>query len=680
MSCSFQNLWQHLVQGLPEWTGWVERGIKDGLLNGRGTTGSRTLNADALLWLKSRPNVLSQAFARSLVQRMKEELEEPEAPDLAMRNFLLDSAPMLSLMDENSVQEGIEVGRIGRQIDHATEGTLRELRSLCMNLPGRPLHEPEMAYPLLPPLIAEALSQSLSDLGCESELRVPILQTAVQMLPADVLRLYEQHLLWLRDAGVSPKAPKLRMRAPTEPGGAAYIGIDRLFSAPPGTPPAVAGGADLKTSAQQAGLAPDLVTKLSQLTRVLARQSRAGAEMDGVWQRLRARVERLGPDELTSLENPKHPFWRLLDRLAALSMVQSPNDPDMRDLAARMGPMLAQLERPEPLSLDTVDSALAELNTVPGEIVGTRPMEFETALDLEARRQEIEPAVKTQLLEQLRTEAVPDVLRQFLMGPWVQVLTRALAKHGPDSHESMLYMNLVAEVLSAAARVRKGNGLSALEQQALLESARGGMTEASVPVHMVEGYLKDLTSVFVGMAFTSTRTDAQPASRASVGEGKPSKSLVPERSSARPSAAPGPVQRPAKDAVVVPSSPSLASGDDWQDLMGGDEWQGHAELTTVPMSLMGDMQEAAKQREAWMRSLKVGDMCRLMLQGRWQTALLTWQSDNGNFFMFKTRHGTGTQTVPRKVLDRLRAEGLATHIEPGQLLARALEAMPSSDD
>lgn len=668
MNCSFQNLWQHLVRGLPDWTGWVERSIKDGLLNGRGTSGSRTLNADALIWLKSRPNVLAQAFARSLVQRMKEELEEPQAPDLAMRSFLLDSAPMLSLMDENSVQEGIEVGRIGRQIDHAAEGTLRELRSLCMNLPGRPLHEPDMAYPLLPNLIGEALSQSLSDLGCDSELRVPVLQTAVQILPSEVLRLYEKHLQWLRDAGVSPKAPKLRMRSPTEPGGAAYIGIDRLFSAPPAAPPSLPPSVtDLQASAQHAGLTPALATKLSQLTRILARQSRAGAEMDGVWKRLRARVERLGPDELASLESPHHPFWRLLDRLAALSMVQSPNDPDMRDLAARMGPMLAQLEKPEPLSQDTVDSALAELNTVPGEIGGTRPMEFETALDLEARRQEIEPAVKSQLVEQLRGLAVPDALRQFLMGPWVQVLTRSLAKNGPDARESMIYMNLVAELLNAVASQRKGHGLSPLAQQALLDSARHGMVTAGLPVHMVDGYLKDLTAVILGM--TLGMQDSASSAPSLLGElGGES---IPSQAA---------WQRPTKDAVVVPSSPSLAHGDEWQDLMGGDEWQGHAELTTVPMALMGDAEDAAKLRDAWLSTLRVGDICRLMMQGRWQTALLTWQSDNGNFFMFKTRHSTGTQTVTRKVLGRLRSEGLATHIEPGQLLAKALEAMPSSDD
>jgi hypothetical protein len=64
-----------------------------------------------------------------------------------MREFLLDSSPMLSLMDETSMQEGIETGRLAQQVAHLTESTLRELRSLCAMLPGRPMHEPELAFP-----------------------------------------------------------------------------------------------------------------------------------------------------------------------------------------------------------------------------------------------------------------------------------------------------------------------------------------------------------------------------------------------------------------------------------------------------------------------------------------------------------------------------------------------------
>jgi hypothetical protein len=77
----------------------------------------------------------------------------------------------------------------------------------------------------------------------------------------------------------------------------------------------------------------------------------------------------------------------------------------------------------------------------------------------------------------------------------------------------------------------------------------------------------------------------------------------------------------------------------------GDEWAGHAELATVPMGMSEDDDDSLVEREAWLDGLKVGDLCRLMLQGRWVTALLNWRSDNGQFFMFKSRRGSGSHTI-----------------------------------
>lgn len=638
-SLNFSTLWQHLVTGLPQWAGLIERetrdALRDSLSNPWAQGGARAQSSEALSWLKARSGVVAQAYVRALAQRVKEELAPPAAPDLQMREFLLDSAPMLSLMDEGSMQEGIETGRLAREVEQLTEGTLRELRSLCLGLPGRPMHEPELAYPLTPTIVAEAFSQTLADLGCEPELRLPILRACTTVLGRETLRMFEQHLQWLRDQGLRPLAT--RLRPATAPGGSAYIGIDRLFSAPAGE---TLGASAVGSVATQAGLAPPLVRKLEQLTRTLARQTRAGAAMDAVWQRLQAQVERLSPHELSALQQPEHPFWRLIDRLAALSAVQSPGDPEMRELAGRLAPMLAELERPQELSTEAFDSALSELDSVPGDFGMTRPAGLESSLDQETRRREVEPTVRAQLQEQLRQTPVPDALRRFLLGPWVQVLTHALVQEGPGAPNTLRYMNLVPDLLTTLNRLQRGRVPTVLERQALLDGARDGMQAAALPSHVVDGHLGDLAQLLSGIGKLALNL-ATPAQ------------------------------------VVVPSSPSVAEVPGWPAL-AGEEWAGHAELATVPMRLE-DNDHARAERSAWIDGLAVGDLCRLMLQGRWVTALLTWRSDNGQFFMFKSRRGSGTQTVTRRGLDRLRAEGLATQVEAGQMLARALDTMLPPD-
>lgn len=640
-SCNFQALWLHIVEGLPAWAADVERGTKDGLLNSLSSpwehAGGRGEASQALSWLKARHGVVAQALVRALAQRVKEELAPSKAPDLQMREFLLDSSPMLSLMDESSMQEGIETGRLAQQVTHLTENTLRELRTLCAMLPGRPMHEPELSYPLNPTIVAESFSQALVDLAAEPELRLPILRAAASVLASQTLQLFEHHLQWLRDQGLRPASASIRPA--TAIGGTAYVGIERLFSAPPGEFLGAIGssGSAVGSVATQAGLSPPLVRKLEQLTRVLARQSHAGAAMDSVWRRLLAQVERLSPKELSALQQSTHPFWRLLDRLAALSAVQSPNDPDMRELAARLGPMLAQLERPQELSLEAFDSALSELDSVPGDFGSTRPAELETAFDMESKRREMEPTVRAQLADQLRKTPVPDDVRQFLQGPWVQVMTHTLVREGPGSPAALRYMNLVPDLLTAVGRLRRGAVPTLIERQALLDAARDGMMAAGFAMHQIDGHVADLTRLLSGIEKIS-------------------------------------LMEPNPTAVVVPSAPTVGDLSGLPDLHG-DEWAGHAELATVPMAMDEDDDDSLVEREAWLDGLKVGDLCRLMLQGRWVTALLNWRSDNGQFFMFKSRRGSGAHTITRRMLDRLRAEGLATKVEPGQMLARALETM-----
>ncbi|MFZ2990430.1 DUF1631 family protein, partial [Ideonella sp.] len=397
--------------------------------------------------------------------------------------------------------------------------------------------------------------------------------------------------------------------------------------------------------------------QLGQLLQVLARQSQAGPVMEPIWARVQACFDRLGADELRALQQPDHPFWRLLDRIAALSVVQQPSSRQMQDLAQQLEPVLGQLEQAaEPLSTMRFDSALAELDSLPMPMEDVNPRGLATALELESRRRDIEPAVRSQLVAQLRPLAVPPTLRQFLLGPWVQVLTAALALDGPENAATERWMNAVADFLGAASRLRRGNAVARPECEALVALAGEGMRGAGLPEHLVQGNLADLSRWLNAGPLLPAATPAEATLY-----------VPPEPEQA---AAAQPVA-----AVPEPDPPAGAPAD-WDE-----EWQGHADLDTVPMgmgeALVNDP-AAQAEREAWLSALHVGDLCRLKLQGRWVTALLTWRSDNGQFFMFKSRHAAGVHTLSRRSLERLRGEGLATRVEPGQLLAHALSALSLS--
>jgi hypothetical protein len=138
-----------------------------------------------------------------------------------------------------------------------------------------------------------------------------------------------------------------------------------------------------------------------------------------------------------------------------------------------------------------------------------------------------------------------------------------------------------------------------------------------------------------------------------------------------------PVAADPAEARLMSDGAAASGAGPWEDTES-KAWMGHANLETVPFAFDEEAPEAAAQRQAWINALKAGAICRLMLEGRWATAQLVWRSDNGQFFMFKGALATGTQTLTRRVLERLRSEGLATVVEPGQTLAKALRALPSA--
>ena len=125
--------------------------------------------------------------------------------------------------------------------------------------------------------------------------------------------------------------------------------------------------------------------------------------------------------------------------------------------------------------------------------------------------------------------------------------------------------------------------------------------------------------------------------------------------------------------------------EDWDGPQDGEPTSGvmdlQAGLPTVPIQMGhgADSTLEAQSLRPWLAALEPGAYCRLFLLGRWMTTQRTWVSAMHNLFLFSSRHGGRTHALTRRMLEKLRGAGLATSIEDGELLARALNQLADTD-
>ncbi len=101
-------------------------------------------------------------------------------------------------------------------------------------------------------------------------------------------------------------------------------------------------------------------------------------------------------------------------------------------------------------------------------------------------------------------------------------------------------------------------------------------------------------------------------------------------------------------------------------------------LPTIPMALDGvpaDESDATQTVEDWVDSLKPGMWFKLSIQGEWINSRLIWISRHHRFFMLTGKHRTEIHTLPRDILAKLRAEGLATEVTQHKLVQKAMDSL-----
>lgn len=532
---------------------------------------------------------------------------------------LMDSLSGVSLMSDDAVSENILSRRLVQALDHAAEWPLRELATRCTVWRWH-IEQAGFASPVLlePATLAETLTQALGDCVPYGPRRQDLLTELTPALVREVPPLYERQADWLEQHGLGPMGALRRPAA------------DRPPARPPQAP------------------VPIQPTQVPALLARLAEQAGMSAGMRRVMQQLAGPVQRSVQADPQLLANGDNTLWRMVDRLASLAQLDADQpSPGRPTLDQRLAPLVkALIESPQPLGATQYAQALTHAERL---AMAALPNPASAAprdarqLELEARRAELEPLIQFQLADRLRTLQLVPAVRQFLLGPWVQVMAHSSAVDGVDGPAAQRWASLVDALIAAAERQRP-RPLGRAELDCLALEARDGLLATGQSPARAAQHEAELRQELA-------RWPRVPPSPAPAGTGSADAASVAEPDDSAPDSQP------------------------FSDDMLASDWAHHADLSTVPIALDDTPDSPAwRDREQWLAGLAEGDMCRVFLQGRWTAVRLDWVSDRQQFYAFSRRIGTPFCTS-RRVLERMRNEGLITTIPPGQWLRDAVDSL-----
>lgn len=364
-------------------------------------------------------------------------------------------------------------------------------------------------------------------------------------------------------------------------------------------------------------------------------RARLGQGMCDVIQVLSTLAQASAAADPALLQDTSHPLWQLTDRLVALSQLdQAGQAPGKIALHQRIKPLMNALQRaPQPLLSQHYEQARVHLERLSNASLPDPVHPGAVAQLLQAERQaELLPLVQAQVVEQLqRTELLPQVT-QFLLGDWVRVIARTSARDGVDAPGPRRWTALI-DALADAAALDAARPPTPAELGCLLLEAHDGLQAIDEDPARIQQQLDALRVAL----------KAWP-------------------------------RRPPADEQDVVSTDTEGSPD-----IQSSAWLHHADLATVPMAMDESTDSPAwRDRQQWLAGLAVDDLCRVSLQGRWTAVRLDWISDNGQFFAFSRRQGTPFCTS-RRVLERMRGEGLITTIPAGEWLRDAVDSLPADE-
>lgn len=593
----------------------------------------------------------------------------------------------LTLVDEDQAEQEIEVSRTVQLVDLTAEWELRELQAFTSTLQGETTLRPQ-DNPFRPAVYAKALSAAARELALAPNERNFLLRLSGKVLAEQLKLFYAQACERLRQQGLRPTAYKAAVtprRPPSQSGvnvtqpGALESLLDKLPASQQqaATPSAMsatqAGDANALTFQtlidSQPAIRPQTAQPRTyteeQVSHLLSRlfgQIRQDHEVQpavrGMIEQLQPAVMRVARQDPHILRSDRHPAWRLINQLA--SYASGYDDADHAELTAFLQfaqPRIQQLIPPPGPTLAQLEATLVEMqgfiDTQAHEQLQSAPQAIAQMQEADLRLS-VRPVLRQQVEQQIGTTKIKPTIQEFLLGPWVDVLTSLMASGSSPEEEIQAMMACVDDLLHSLQRPRTLDEREALRQSLpdLIDRLKRGMAHIAWPMDQQDAILDELMRVH------GHHLVAQP---------KP----------AKPQAEPTPADLVAqmRDDMEADHRAMSRSGRHAQlvDTNLGS-------LPTVPMAYGEDRPQALQSStpqtpSEWAESLHKGMWCKLFMQGQWTTAHLLWTSSNRQFFMFTSERAGRMHAMTRRALERLRAEGLATNLEDRSLMQRAVDSM-----
>lgn len=536
-------------------------------------------------------------------------------------------AAALTLKDKEEIDEDIELARLTQDLESDCEATLRELRQLYSGLLG--LHTVDLQAPwLTPQRCASTLGQAVRGLGAAPSARLLLLRSVVPASLQQLPQVFAADLRRLRDAGVEPAAYQVVpsrdgwVARDSDAGPRIQAVLNRLLSH---TESFAGHGEGPSASVSDAWM--------DGVLQAVQQEARPSPAMGRLLSRLAEPGQQLARSEPVLWQQPDHVWWALLDRLLGVCAVLDAQPGGGQDRFAQSCDDIVSRLLPTDggaLDSDLCRSVLDELSTAaqafaasapapgPGGAASTGPAPSHVA---PAPLSGLMKLVREQMSQQLRTSDAPGSVRRFLMGPWLRVVASALDPERGDPAQAQRYTEWVDQLLGS---LRGDPG--ALPVQDLLQGGRTGLASIGLPDNQIDTWVEDLQQRF-------------------------------------------------EERQEAPAEPADAS----------PAWT-HEELPTVPIDLHPSAHGARARRDriAWINGLRVGDICRLQVEDRWYTAQLivdpVAEGRDDEIFVFQSREPFERLSLTKDALVLLRADGLATTVEPGAFIAKALDTMPADMD
>ncbi len=607
----------------------------------------------------------------------------------------------LQLLDSKQIDASIELSLAQQEVSRCVDDVLPSLNALISSLLGWITVQSQL-NPLKPDAFVRALQACLVQHVPDEQMRAALITPAAGLLGVSLRQLYREVCDWLRSQGVEPATPvgtaiggggAARGTGAENSIGRTMLTLDKLRKLLSGELGRGSGRQDFLNTVPASYVALEDMKLLEPMMRRLAQRANlpvnAAVAVDASGQQImreptqgRQLGRQLGEEVVLMMLDNLMLDERLLPKVRELIKMLEPVllafvQSDPRFFSERQHPARQFLDRITHRSLGyksendegfsrflkSISDAVGILTDGDGEAAAfarlMRDLEAGWIRDAAAQGEQhgeatyaLMHAEQKNLLaqrlavdfhERQKNKDIPEVVANFLRGPWAQVVAQAQLDCADGSADPGAYLALVDDLLWSVQlrRARRNRARLAQLMPNLLVKLRQGLQLIQYPEERIPVFFDALISlhekVFEGHRGASV---AEPADQ---------------------------TQQENIEVMAVVGPPEASDSTEfWVADEGVQEAAYLAEEAESPME--------AVQHPWSVADLSTGAWVELMVEGVWLRAQLTWVSPHRTLFMFVS-HGGLAHSMSRRTMARLRMLGRVRFVSDGHLVDNALDAV-----